>query len=699
MRLRSPGFTAMAVTMIALGVAGNAAIFSVFSGLFPRPLPFSEAERLVDLDEAAPRWGLEYAGVSNADAQAWRVANRSFQDVAFYYRQTYGLSGLGVNRAVSAAQVTQPMAKVLRFHPVLGRDFLPEEDRPGGPAAALLGFRCWKNVFESVTSPVVGSLRDRELGCYRGITQVLFAAVAALTLIACVNVAALLLAQGSARARERAIRAAIGASRGRLVRESLAEAGLLAFCGGAAGALLGGLALSALLRLVPADLLPNWVAFRLDLCFALFAAAVAAAATLVFGLVPCVQAAASDPGECLRSGRGASFGRGRHRFLSACVVTEVALAVVLLIGGGLLLRAFRNVMQVDPGFRSENVLSFRLPLPQESYGTPERRIALLPPLLEQLAALPGARSAGAASPPLLGTDSGSFFRAEGGWQPAAGEPDPVILQFVATPGYFDAAGVRLLAGRAFTESDGAVAIVSEGFVRRFWPGESVLGRRIRFAWDEKSWMQVVGVTPDVRHYGLDRPTLPNVYLPFRLRPMEPGFAIVLRTDGDPNALTRSVREVLKRTDPDLTMVDVRTMAERVRSSLWVRRTYSWLVFVFAAVAAVLAAAGIFGVLAYVVTQRTREIGIRKALGAPASRVVREVIAGGMALAAAGTALGVLIALSSSRLVSGLLFGVRPYDVPTYAVVVLAVGLVSLCATAATARRAAKVDPVQALRSE
>jgi predicted permease len=784
---RSPRFTAVAVAMLALGVAGNTAMFGVFSALFLRPLPFPDPARLVDLDEAAPKVGLDRIGVSQADACGWRQSNRTFEDVAFSYRVTFGLNHRGRARPVAVAQVTQGMTRVLGLRPLLGRDFLPEEDRPGGPAAVLLGYETWRRDFGgdpgvvgeivrlgarphtvvgvlprgtvyppnvdlwvplapdpsatgryylrgigrlkpgvtpeqaradlarvheqligdrggvgSATSPLVSSLPERELGRLRGTTHALLAAVAVVLLVACVNVAALMLAQGVTRGRERAIRAALGASRASLVRQSLAETGLIAAAGGLGGAILGHAALRTLVRMVPADLLPSWVDFRLDLRFAAFCALLVGAAALVFGVMPSLQAGRARPRECLDGGRGASLGRGRHRFLSACVVTEVALAVVLLVGAGLLLRAYRSVLRVDPGFRTENVASFRLLVPEASYGTSEGRIALLPPLLERLAALPGVLSAGAASPPPLGGDSGSFFRAEGGWQPPPGDPDPVVSQVVATPGYFDAAGLRLVAGRTFRESDGQAAraaVVSESFVRRYWPGEDAVGRRVRFSWDAGSWMQVVGVVGDVRHFGLDQPPRATVYMPFRQQPMEPGFSIVLRTAADPHGLTGSVREVLKRTDPDLTLADLRTFAERVDESFWVRRASSWLMWTFAAVAALLATAGIFGVLAYVLTSRTREIGVRMAFGADAGRVMRDVVAGGLRLTAAGIALGCAVALAGARLLDGLLFGVEPHDPLTYGVVATATALVSLSVAATIARRVAGLDPVEALRCE
>jgi putative ABC transport system permease protein len=324
-------------------------------------------------------------------------------------------------------------------------------------------------------------------------------------------------------------------------------------------------------------------------------------------------------------------------------------------------------------------------------------------LLERLRALPGVKSAGAASAPPLGGHWGMFLTAEGARPLAPNEQDPVVLHVVATPGYFDAIGVTFLAGRPFEERDGdpkgpQVAIVNESFAKRFWPTADAPGKRIRYSWKKDEWMQVIGVTRDAKHYGLDQEMRPSVYVPHRQRAME-AMSIVLRGAMDPRGLVAPARDVLRQMDQDLPMFDIRTMTEQLDRSLWVRRVYSWLFGAFAAVALVLAAAGIYGVVSYAVSQRTHEIGIRMALGARPDQVLRQVLASGMALTSIGVVVGLAGALWAARLLQTLLFGVSSRDPVIYSAVILGVALVALLANLVPARRAAAVDPMRALRFE
>jgi len=783
-----PAFSLMVIGMLALGIAGNAAIFSIFNGLVLRPFPSPEPERLVDLDETAPKWNLKFVGVSNQDYYVWRRDNKTFEGMAFFGGISFNLSGHGVAQRVRGMRVTHDMVNVLGLKLALGRNILPEEDRPGGTKVALLRYDLWQRLFNSdrnvlgrilqldnqpytvvgvlpreavfppqaelwaplaadpnrgdgwylsgvgrlkrgvsleqaradllrvhkgqiqagrkvneTTSTVLMPLRDRYLGDLRTVSQVLLGAVGIVLLIACVNIAGLMMVRAAGRAREIAIRTALGASRGRIVRHLLTESLLLAVAGGALGVLLGHLGLRGLISLMPEDT-PRWISFRMDARFAIFCVAITSAAAVLFGLVPALQAAHADTRGYLQDAAPRStLSRGRRGTLSALVASEIALALMLLISAGLLVEAFRRVLRVDPGFRPNNVISYSIALPGTNYGKPEQRVAFFRNLLERLRALPGVKSAGAASAPPLGGHWGMFLTAEGARPLGPNEQDPVVLHVVATPGYFDAIGVTFLAGRPFEERDGdpkgaQVAIVNESFAKRFWPSADAPGKRIRYSWKKDEWMQVIGVTRDVKHYGLDQEMRPSVYVPHRQRAME-GMSIVLRGSMDPRGLVAPAREALRQMDQDLPMFDIRTLTERLDQSLWARRVYSWLFGAFAAVALVMAAAGIYGVVSYAVSQRTHEIGIRMALGARPDQVLRQVLASGMGLAAIGVAVGLAATLWAARLLKTLLFGLSARDPLIYGSVVLGVVLVALLANLVPARRAAAVDPMRALRFE
>ena len=555
----------------------------------------------------------------------------------------------------------------------------------------------------SITSPTAIPLREEYLGDYRLVTQVLLGAVGFVLLIACVNVAGLMMARSTGRSREVAIRAALGAGRAQLMRQLMAESAMLAAAGGIAGVALGWLALSSMLSLMP-DVLPPWVDFHLDWRFALFAVVVTGAAAVVAGLGPALESSKVDVrGFLADAGPKSSLSPGRRRVMNTLVVAEIALALVLLACAGLVGKAFGKVMSVDPGFRPANVLTFSLDLPEVKYKTPDEQFHFYDNLLPQLRAMPGVEAASLSSLVPLGGHNGSFFQAEGEPPLPKGQSDPVILQVVTFPGYFRAMGVDLKAGRDFDDHDGdsegtRAAIVSEGFAKLHWPGADPIGKRIGYRGNKPTWMRVVGVASDTKHYGLDQDARPEVYMPFREQPRE-SMNVVLRSKVGTTALIASAREVIQRADPDLAMYEVRTMQERLQRSLWARRTYSWLFGVFAALAFALAVAGIYGVVSYAVTQRTREIGIRMALGANPSQVLSSVLREGMTLAAIGVAIGIIGALAATRLLASLLAGVSPHDPWAFIAVSIGLGLAALAANFVPARRAASVDPMHALRFE
>ncbi|MGI9074105.1 MAG: ADOP family duplicated permease [Bryobacteraceae bacterium] len=788
---QKPGFSFLVIGMLALAIAGNAAIFSAFNSFFLKPLPFPDSSRLIDLDETAPRWNLHYVGISEPDLFAWRDHNTTFDSMAFFRLSDYNLSKIGPAQHIRGAKVTRDMLKVLRLKPIVGRNFLPEEDRPNGERVTLLGYGLWHRLFSGnrdvlgrlivlddqpykivgvlpreavfpdraelwvplaatnteglthgwglsgigrlkhgvsieqasadllrahrallitgqkaneITAPILTSLRVRYLGDYRTTSQVLLVAVGVVLLIACVNIAALLFVRASARSHEIAIRTAIGATRGRIVWQLLTENAVLAATGGAAGALLGRLGLQAIVFLLPEDM-PHWIDFHIDSRFAAFCILITAAAALLFGLSPALQASRADVrGALHEAALRATLSRARRSTLNIFVICEVGLALALLISSGLLVRAFDKVTHVDPGFRPENVLTFGVDLPEQRYPKGQDAVAFYRTLLNGLRGVPGVVAAGAAWPPPMGGSSGTFCDAAGGPSPRGERVQHEVLRVIATPGYFDAIGMTLLAGRQFDMHDGEfknhpVAIVNEAFAHQFWPGASVVGKQIRCAGGYVPPMEVIGVLGNEKHDGLDDKVRPAVYQPQLEWPYNISLTVVLRTHSNPEALATPARRILERIDPDLPMYAVHTMTEQLDRSLWARRAYSWLFGIFSLIALILAAGGIYGVISYAVTQRTHEIGIRIAVGASPGEVLASVLRGGMVLVAVGAAIGVAVTLATASLLDKLLFGVSPRDPLVYTIVVLVMATVGLLANAIPAWRAAAVDPVTALRTE
>lgn len=437
-----------------------------------------------------------------------------------------------------------------------------------------------------------------------------------------------------------------------------------------------------------------------------FCILITAAAALMFGLMPALQGSRADVREALHEATlRTSLSRGRRLTLNVLVVAEIGLALSLLISASLLLRAFYKVTHVDPGFRAENVLTFSLQLPEKKYRTPEQTFGLYEKLLAQLRALPEVAAAAAASAPPLGGTWGQFFIVRDAPPPRTHEKAPIDLQVVVTPGYFDAIGMTLLAGRQFNAHDGEsknrqVAIVNETFAQRHWPRESVIGKYIRGQGDEaKPWLEVVGLVRNEKHYGLDGEDRATVYTPQLQLPWPMSLSVVLRSYSKPEALAAPARHILQGIDPDLAIYDVRTMTEQLDRSLWARRAYSWLFGIFSLVALILAVAGIYGVISHAVMQRTQEIGIRMALGATPGGVLASVLRSGMMLVASGVIAGLAVTLLAAGLLDKLLFGVSSRDPLLYASSVAAVAIVAMLANGVSARRAPRLDPMKALRTE
>ena len=788
---RQRAFSLMSVAILAIGIAGMATVFSLFNGLYLRPFPVPNPNGLMDLNETAPKWGLQYTGIAYPDFHAWREHNQSFESMYAWTPEGANLSIDGRAERVNVLVATHDYFDVLGIQPILGRCFSEEEDRPNGPKVVLLSHGLWQRMSgrnpavlgqtllldgtaftivgvlppeagfptdidllrplaadpqqgqdswylagigrlrkgvtveqarddltrihrglseqhaaNQITSPTVVTLRQRYLGEFRQGITVLLGAVGLVLLIACCNVASIMLARGAHRSREIATRLALGATGGRIIRHVLTESILLSAVAGIIG-LVGAHATVDLLTTQFREFLnmPDWMRFDMDSRCVLFCMLIVGTATVLCGLTPGIHAARTrEFHSVLQSSviRNASSGAG-HKTLGAIVVGQVALALTLLISAALVLRAFQKVQEIDPGFRSAGILTYQICLPSTAYSEEGKRRTFFEQHLDRTRALPGVTGAGLISVlPMSGSHNGQLFDAEGARARGPGEEDPITLFCIAVPGYFETMGIKLLSGRLFSEPDNRpdserTAIVNESFARYYWPGQDPIDKRIRFR-GSQDWMRVVGVTGDVKHYGLEQPMRPSVYVPYGHAASSTMF-VTVRTSGDPLALVPGIREIVRAADPDLPVHDIKTMSDRVRASMLFRLTYSSMFVVFGAIAAIMAFAGIYGVISYWAGQRTQEIGIRMALGARAADVVMMVIREGLRLVGAGMAIGLIAALGLSRLLASTLYHVSPTDLTTFVTATLALVAAASVACYLPARRAAKIDPMAALRCE
>ncbi len=534
-------------------------------------------------------------------------------------------------------------------------------------------------------------------GAMRAPLTALFAASGLVLLIACANVAGLLLTRAEARQREVAVRQALGASRGRLLRQLVAEGLVLAAGGAALGALFAYWGTDALVASSPIEL-PSFVNPHPDAIVVLVTAGVAGAIGLLFGLVPAWRGGVA-PAQALQQSSARLEGGGRARLRSGLVVAELALSVVLLVGAGLFLATLQRLFALDPGFVADHRLSFRV-----SLGRPETKDA--PPatsaavVRETLAALPGVTAVALASDVPLGGSSGAIFFGVDGGAPADAQTRPRAYIHRAGPGYFQTLGIRLVQGREFADADDpSVAIVSRALAEKYWPGVDPLDHKLGQPGDEKNWSRVVGVVDDVKHRGLPQnPTAdPDIYVPFRAQAR--GFAVVVRTANDPDALRPAIVTALRGLDSGAVVYDVATLPERVARQTAQARFTAWLASAFSAAAVALAALGLYAVVAYLVARRTREFGVRLALGASPADLRRLVMGKGLVLVGLGLSFGVLGALALVRLLGSLLYGVSATDPRTYALVAGGLAAVSLLALVAPAQRAARTSPIVALRDE
>ena len=782
--------SALVIAMLALGIGANVAVFTLINGLFLKPFPFPEAERLVYINETAPRWNLEMTGITYADFAQWQKGQQAFEALALWNNRSFNVAGENGADRIEGAAVTADFARVLGIEPLLGRMFTAEEDQPNGPLVTLIGEALWHErfgaradvlgqtlrlnsrqftiigvlpraaqfpgrvrvwipmqgnpastdnysfdglgrrkpgitveqatadllrahqpIFESrdkerVVSPFTRDLREHFTNDFATIISTLSAAVSLLLIVACANVAAIMLARALARRRDIGIRLAVGASRTRLLRQLLVENVVLSSIGGAVGLLIGYWAIQMLVQALP-DQAPAWTTFDVDIRMIVFTMATCMVTALLFGWAPALHAMNDDVrGAVASATAGSTPAIHGRRTLRALVIAEFALASLMFVCGGLFIRAYDRVRRVDPGFNPNGVLTFSVALPGAKYTNNAMRLAFYSRLEERLRTLPAVANAGLITcAPISDCHWGVFYHAEGAPPRGPNDPNPVVLNRLATDGYFAALGIRLKQGRFFDARDGheppdsgSVVIVNDTFARTLWPdGANPIGRRIRQ--NEKApWLTVIGVVEDVKHYGLERPMRPGVYLPLP-RIVLSTMTVAVRSAGDPTALASSARAVVQELDPELPTFNVRTMEERLGRSMSLRAAYSWMLGVFATIALALALGGAYGVTSYLVSQRSRELGIRVALGAARSDISRAVLASSLRVVAIGVVLGVAGAVGAGRWLAALLFGVPSYDAMILAIAIVSLFSMGTLANWLPARRAARIDPMVSLRAE
>jgi putative ABC transport system permease protein len=786
--LKAPGFAAVAILTIALGIGANTAIFTIVNALLMRPLPYASPERLVMVwQDLRARGGPADEWATPGNFVDWKAERGVFENLAAISGWRPTLTGAGEPEALPGEQVSHEYFAVLGINPALGRDFAPEDDVPNARRVAILSHELWMRRFGGDRSavgrvvtlsgepheivgvlpprfrPIVNSTGEiwRPLRLNRanpsrgaiflrvvarippglsldraqaGATQLakrleavypqhnektnfdlqplhdsvtgqikpgllaLLAGVAFVLLIACANIANLLMARGSGRGRELAVRAAIGAGRARIVRQLLTESVLLAAAGGVAGLLVGVWSVDALVALAPANA-PRLNEIRLDAAVFAFATLITLVTGLLFGLAPAAQHSRVDITHALKDGGRGSAGTGGRTLRRSLIAVEVALALVLLTGGVLLIQTFVKLQAADLGFRTEGVLIGSVAPPRVTYQKPERYIALYDQLLEKLSAIPGVQQAAITSiPPLSAGDNDTGITIEGRPAPTLQSETPVTWYRSVSAGYFDLIGMRLVRGHGFTPHDPAPAVVvNETMVKKYFAAEDPLGRRIKIGGAKDEWFTIVGVVADAKVQGARLPARVETFVPY-WHLTEGGTVVVLRGN-NPESFAAPLRQAVASLDRDIPVANIRTMSQMLSESIGQPRFFATLAGGFAAIALLLAAIGIYGVMAYGVSQRTAEIGVRVALGATAPEIFRLIVGDGLKLAAIGVAFGIGGAIAVGRWLGTLLFDVTPTDPVTLAATAGILVAVAGIASFVPAFRAARVDPIVALRAE
>ena len=793
---KNPGFAAVAVLSLALGIGANTAIFSVVKAVLLEQLPYRQPERLVAIAQGDPDTPRPIT-VDFTTTHDWRERSRSFEHLSLYRGWTAAVIEQETPELVRGMRVGYDFFDALGVQMLHGRTFLKEEDQPNRSNVLIVSHALWVRRFGADPAVVgrtvrlnessfkvigvlpphfrpllpnfdnsaemyaplgyalgqgnacrgcqhlrllgrlkagvpvneasaelntimqalvreypteyngkarvnVAPLRDQLVGRVSTALWVLLGAVGLVLLIACGNVANLLLARASGRAREIAVRTALGAGQRRLIRQLLTESMLLALAGGLAGVLLAAAGTAALSASGPREI-PRVAEIQIDAPVLLFSLTISLLTGVLFGLAPALRASRVDLNEALKEAGKATADRSRHGLRNLLVVTEVALAFVLVVGAGLLGKSFLRLMSVDPGYDPHNVLTLSTYLYGTRYQTPEVERGYYDQIMERLRATPGIDSMAMVSTlPLAGFDRRGFHIRE---RRLANESEaPSADAYSVTPDYFRVMRIPLKRGRTFTAQDGPgaplVTLISESCARAVFPGEDPVGKQIQLGGrhDDKPWSTIVGITGDIRQYGLDRPSNMEAYIPLAQN-QSFSFNMVIRTTSDPRRIEGAVREAFQAVDKTQPIFGVQPLETYLQATLAERTFTLMLLGLFGLLALVLASVGVYGVISYAVSLRTREVGIRMALGAQRSDVLAMVLRQGLILVGGGLLAGFAASLALTRFLSTLLYEVRPTDLATSAAVAVLVAAVALLASYLPARRATRVDPMVALRYE
>jgi predicted permease len=800
--LKRPGFTAVVVLTLALGIGANTAFFGIVNAVLLRSLPYEDANRLVVLWEKVS--GDKRNPTSYPNFLDWRAQNRSFETMAAYSLVDFNLGGQTQTDRIEGELVSESYFPLLRVGAAHGRIFTAEENQTGNAqSVAVISDAAWQRLFgadptvlnrtiklneaqltiigimpkgfrgfsgsSDVWAPiaardllwpqtarfsfltrrdihwhrVIGRLKpgvtlagaqadmeaigarladdypqandkrgvglalaqDYLVGNLRAPLLVLLGTVGFVLLIACANVANLLLVRAAARSKEVSIRLAMGAGRWRLIQQLLTESLLLALLGGGAGLLFALWGIDLFISVLPVKL-PGFAAPSIDFRVLGFATFVATMTGLLIGLIPALHASRVNLNDWLKDGTKGSGSRRTHRTRSLLVVTEIALALVLMIGAGLMLKSFQRMQQVDPGFKPDNLLTLRIDVPNQKYRE-QQRTRLGQQLIDKAQALPGVEAAAITfTDPFVFTGINLAYGIEGRPPLTPAERESAFLHLIS-PNYFQTMGIPLVAGRDFAVTDNldapGVVIVSDSFARRYWPNESAIGKRIKFAPDDPKtpWLSIVGVAGNVKFRSLrqDLSAETIIYQPNLQSKVVVSLSLLVRTTKDPQAMLTALSGMIRNFDPDIPVYSMATMNDRLADQATDVRSLAWLIGAFAFLAVLLASIGIYAVMSYVVSQRTQEVGIRIALGAQRADVLKLIIGHSLKVTVAGVVIGLIGALVVTRFLEGLLFDVKPFDPKVFALISALITAVGLLACYVPARRATKVDPLVALRDE